>query len=76
MKKKIKLRFNKETITKLSTNESKNLKGGDPDTPTINDDCDTTGVGCYNTWIICDLKDWCGYNHETDCIGPLITSVN
>jgi hypothetical protein len=83
MKKKIsrKLELRKETLS--------NLKGGivyvdsvqyaDPDTPTINDNCNHLSFAActirtvQNTYCICDPNDWCGYNHETNCLGPLLS---
>jgi hypothetical protein len=73
MKKKIsrKLELKKTTLT--------SFKGGDSDTPTVNDNCDHGSIlGCFfktiqNTYCVCNPADWCGYNHETNCAGPLLS---
>ena len=73
------LSLKKKNIVDLTSNEMQNARGGNFDTPTINDGCDLppppTSIPCtvQNTWCVCG-SGWCGYNHETDCIGPAITS--
>ncbi len=79
MKKNLKkLKLRKYQIAHLNDNSLKQIRGGWDDTPTIRDNCDfppPTNLMCtaQNTWCICNPGDWCGYNHETDCNGPLLT---
>jgi len=78
-KDKFKLIFNKQTVAKVSIEQQK-LVGGDRDTPTINDNCDHSIAIDFlktyqNTYCVCNPNDWCGYNHETNCIGPAITEA-
>jgi len=76
-----KLALKKDVVSTLEQNEMRHIIGGvvDKDTPTINDNCDFTStsawpyVPCGNTFLACNPHDWCGYNHETNCAGPLIT---
>lgn len=75
-----KLQLNKTTVTQLTDMETIKAGGDDFDTPTVNDNCNTTGlvgpIRTYqNTFCICNPDDWCGYYHETNCLGPLFTVV-
>jgi hypothetical protein len=48
----------------------------------VNDNCDHQSFWlCLpwdltknNTYCRCNPGDWCGYEHETNCGGPLITA--
>ncbi len=77
MKKIKKLKLNKETISNFETysnDKMQNIRGGNFDFPTINDNClYTTMPPTFASCIACDPKEWCGWNHETDCHGPFIT---
>jgi hypothetical protein len=80
MKKKIsrKLELKKATLS----NYKGGIKQADFDTPTINDNCNHFTLTCIttltqtlgqNTYCVCNPNDWCGYHHETNCAGPLIS---
>jgi hypothetical protein len=87
MKKKIsrKLELKKETLSNLKGGIMyvDSVQQADWDTPTINDNCNfATQVICpttltqtlgQNTFCVCNPDDWCGYRHETNCAGPLLS---
>jgi hypothetical protein len=82
MKRKIsrKLEVKKTTLNNLGQQASL-IKGGDFDTPTVNDRCDHGSaafcpIKTYQyTYCVCAPVDWCGYHHETNCAGPLLTAA-
>jgi natural product precursor len=57
----VKLSLNKETIAKLNDEQMGEVKGGDFDMPTINDNCFSGGGTTFK-----DACEWCGFFHSTN----------